>query len=99
MSFVRRYGWYFFAVPVVIFLLDDIVTNWHDHGHERILYIIIENISEDVAIFLCWLALQIWQRRAMAYVHAECPNCHFKWIMHPKQKIPFCPHCGAPEPG
>jgi hypothetical protein len=98
MAYFRRYGWYIFAVPWVVFLLDDIATNWHDHGHERILYIVLENIIEDFAVLLFWLTFRTWQTRAIAHIHAECPNCHFKWVMHPKQKIPFCPHCGAPEP-
>ena len=98
MNFMRRYGWYVFLIPVTIFVLDDYMTNWHDHGHERILYIILENLAEDIGALLLCLAIRVRDDRTMQSLHAECPHCHFKWVMHPKQKIPHCPHCGAPEP-
>jgi hypothetical protein len=98
MNFIRRYGWYVFLIPSVIFFLDDFATNWHDHGHERILYIVLENIGEDIAALLFLVVARAWQNRGIPHLHAECPQCHFKWLMHPKQRMLFCPHCGAPEP-
>jgi hypothetical protein len=98
MNFIRRYGWYVFLIPPAIFLLDDFATNWHDHGHERILYIVLENIGEDIAALLFFVVARAWQNRSIPHLHAECPKCHFKWLMHPKQRMLFCPHCGAPEP-
>jgi hypothetical protein len=98
MKFMRRYGWYIFLIPSVIFIIDDYETNWHDHGHERILYVVLENLSENIAALLLYLIIRWWQKSTVQHLHAECPKCHFKWLMHPKQKIPFCPHCGAPEP-
>jgi hypothetical protein len=55
MNFIRRYGWYVFLIPGIVFILDDIATNWHDHGHERLLYIVLENLGEDLAVFLLLL--------------------------------------------
>jgi len=98
MEFMRRHGKYIFLAPAVIFILDDYATNWHDHGHERTLYIVLENVAEDLAALLVWLVARAWSNRAIPHMHAECPNCHFKWLMHPKQRILFCPHCGLPEP-
>jgi len=98
MDFMRRYGGYIFFVPVAVFFVDDYMTNWHDHGHERTLYIILENIGEDIATLLFWLAVRAWENRTPPHMHAECPECRFKWVMHPKQRMLHCPHCGAPEP-
>jgi hypothetical protein len=84
MNFIRRYGWYVFLIPPAIFLLDDFATNWHDHGHERILYIVLENIGEDIAALLFFVVARAWQNRSIPHLHAECPKCHFKWLMHPK---------------
>ena len=98
MKFMRRYGWYIFLLPSLVFVLDDYETNWHDHGHEAVLLIILHNMAEDGAIVLAYFGFRWWQNRTIAHIHAECPKCHFRWLMHPKQKIPFCPHCGAPEP-
>jgi hypothetical protein len=98
MSFLRRYGWYIFLIPSAIFIADDIATNWHDHGHERTLFIVLENVGEDLAALLLWAIIRAWENRTIPHMHAECPHCHFKWVMHPRRRIPFCPHCGAPEP-
>jgi hypothetical protein len=98
MDFLRRYGHYVFLLPIAIFFIDDYETNWHDHGHERILYIILENLAENTAAYLIWFAAYTWQDRLPPHMHAECPHCHFRWIMHPKRRMLHCPHCGAPEP-
>ena len=98
MDFMRRYGGYIFVVPVAIFFLDDYMTNWHDHGHERVLYIVLENAAEDLVTFLFWWAVWAWENRTLPHIHAECPKCHFKWVMHPKQRMLHCPRCGLPEP-
>ena len=98
MVFMRRYGWYVFLIPSAIFVVDDYMTNWHDHGHEGILYIVLENIAEDFAALLFWFAMRAWENRAIPHTHAECPHCHFRWVMHPKQRMLHCPHCGALEP-
>ncbi|MGD0722726.1 MAG: hypothetical protein ABR970_16955 [Roseiarcus sp.] len=98
MTFMRKYGRYVFLVPVVIFWIDDYETNWHDHGHELIAYIILENVAENFAAFLVWFVAWKWQNRLIPAMHAECPRCHFKWMMHPKRRVLSCPHCGAPEP-
>ncbi len=97
-KFIRKYGWYIFLAPIVIFWIDDYETNWHDHGHERILYIVLENAAEDLAALLAGFIAWKWENRVIPAMHAECPRCHFKWMMHPKRRMPFCPHCGAPEP-
>jgi hypothetical protein len=98
MNFMRRYGWYVFLLPVAIYILDDYETNWHDHGHERIRSILLENIIENIVAYLFWVLVYRWENRAIPHRHAECPHCHFKWLMHPKQRFLNCPHCGAPEP-
>jgi DNA-directed RNA polymerase subunit RPC12/RpoP len=98
MDFMRRYGGYIFVVPFAIFWLDDYLTDWHDHGHEKTLYIVLENIGEDLASLLFYLAVRAWENRPLPHMHAECPQCHFKWVMHPRQRMLQCPHCGAPEP-
>ncbi len=36
-------------IPVVIFFIDDYETNGHDHGQERIIYIVQNNLGENVA--------------------------------------------------
>ena len=56
-----------------------------------------ENVAEN-GVLPAYLGYLWWRDRAIPHIHAECPNCHFTWLMHPKQKIPFCPRCGAPEP-
>ena len=98
MNFMRRYGWYVFLMPSIIFIIDDYATNWHDHGHERTLYIVLENLGEDLASLLIFAAVKFWNDRAIPHMHAECPQCRFRWVMHPKQRMLFCPHCVAPEP-
>jgi rubrerythrin len=98
MKFMRRYGWLIFLVPMAVFILDDYATNWHEHGHETTLRIALENFGEDGVIFLATAAVRWWQNRPIPHIHAQCPKCGFRWVMHPKQHIPFCPNCGAPEP-
>ena len=98
MNFMRRYGGYIFYIPLAVFLLDDYMTNWHDHGHEKLAYIVLQNVGEDFATLLFWLAVRSWRNRPLPHVHAECPQCHFKWNMHPRRRMLHCPHCGAPEP-
>ena len=98
MKFMRRYGWYIFLLPSLIYLLDDYETNWHEHGHEAAALVLLHNVAEDGMALTLWLGVRWWQNRAIPHIHAECPNCHFRWLMHPKQKVPFCPRCGTPEP-
>jgi hypothetical protein len=97
MTFLRRNGWYISLIPSAIFIADDIATNWHDHGHETTLYIVLENVVEDLAALLLGISIRTWENRTIPHMHAECPHCHAKW-MHPRRRMPFCPHCGAPEP-
>jgi hypothetical protein len=98
MNFMRRYGWYVFLIAIVVYFVDDYATNWHDHGHEKKLYIILENLIEDIVVFLFTILVRAWQNRSVPQLHVQCPKCNFNWVMHPRQKILFCPRCGAPEP-
>lgn len=97
-SFLRKYGPYLYMTAIVIFLIDDYATDWHDHGHESTLRIIMENMTEDTAAFLLGSMARWWEKRPIRILHAECPMCHFKWIMHPRKRVLFCPRCGVPEP-
>jgi ssDNA-binding Zn-finger/Zn-ribbon topoisomerase 1 len=96
---LRKYGFLVFLVPVAVFWLDDYLTEWHHHGHDGIRRILVENIIEDLAVTLIGFILGRWYAAQTAGVHCECPSCHFRWMMHPKQEQRFCPHCGASEPG
>ena len=98
MSSMRRYGHFIFVIPIAVSLVDDYLTAWHDHGRESVQRIVLENMAEDVGAFFAGIVLLWWRARTLANIHCECPKCHFKWTMHPKQSMRSCPHCGAPEP-
>ena len=100
-AYLRDYSIYVVAVPITIFIADDILTGWHDHGHQSRLHIILENGAEDITFLCLWLAYRgqdLWERRPIPHWHCECPRCHFKWVMHPKHRVRACPQCGAAEP-
>jgi hypothetical protein len=98
MKFMLRYGWYIFLVGPILYLIDDYETNWHHHGCDATALIVLHNVAEDSVAMLALFGYRWWRDRAIPHIHAECPACHFQWLMHPKQKIPFCPRCGLPEP-
>jgi hypothetical protein len=98
LAAVRKYGVYLLLVPIAVFWLDDYLTAWHHQGHDGIRRILIENLIEDGIIAFVAFAFGRWYAAQRRGIHCECPNCHFRWIMHPRQKQPFCPHCGAAEP-
>ncbi len=101
-NYIRSYYIYAVTVPIAIFIADDILTGWHDHGHQSRLHIILENAAEDLGAIAVWLTFaghRLWERRPIPHWHCECPHCHFKWVMHPKHRVRACPQCGAAEPG
>lgn len=100
---LRKYGFLIFALPLIIFWVDDFLTNWHHHGHDTALQIVRENLVEDVITLSAWMLVRWvylkWVRYVTAQIHCVCPRCNFAWTMHPKEKVEYCPHCGLPEPG
>lgn len=99
---LRKWGFVVFLIPFVIFWVDDFLTDWHHHGTESYRAIFRENLIDDFVTISAWVLLRTFYMKWRAYVtaqlHCECPYCHFKWTMHPNDKMPFCPHCSAPEP-
>ena len=101
-GWMRKYGFVIFMLPFVLFWVDDWATAWHHGGRDSMRHIVWENFYEDVGLFSLWFLWRNLRERyftkGLEVIHAECPKCHFRWVMKPKQKVPNCPRCGLPEP-
>jgi len=96
-----RISWVIIAI--LVYLVDDYETDWHELHTFSVARIFAENIGEDILAVGAYLLFKYIIvdpdiRGPIRGEHVECPRCGMKWWQDPKASLRACSRCSMEEP-